>query len=84
MKAKSESEVAEIPWTAAYQAPPSMGVSRQEYWTGLPLPSPIKDCYYIIILYRQLGKTTNNCENKICIIIQESKEKIKEILEVKI
>ena len=29
------------PWTAAYQAPPSMGVSRQEYWSGLPLPSPI-------------------------------------------
>ena len=28
------------PWTAAYQAPPSMGFSRQEYWTGLPLPSP--------------------------------------------
>ena len=28
------------PWTAAYQAPPSMGFSRQEYWSGLPLPSP--------------------------------------------
>ena len=28
------------PWTAAYQAPPSMGFSRQEYWRGLPLPSP--------------------------------------------
>ena len=28
------------PWTAAYQAPPSMGVSRQEYWSGLPMPSP--------------------------------------------
>ena len=27
------------PWTAAYQAPPSMGFSRQEYWGGLPLPS---------------------------------------------
>ena len=27
------------PWTAAYQAPPSMGFSRQEYWNGLPLPS---------------------------------------------
>ena len=31
------------PWTAAYQAPPSMGFSRQEYWSGLPLPSPY--CY---------------------------------------
>ena len=28
------------PWIAAYQAPPSMGFSRQEYWSGLPLPSP--------------------------------------------
>ena len=32
----------ETPWTAAYQAPPSMGFSRQEYWSGLPLPSPNK------------------------------------------
>ena len=43
---KSESEVAQscptlvTPWTAAYQAPPSMGFSRQEYWSGVPLPSP--------------------------------------------
>ena len=46
MKVKSESEVAQLcptlatPWTAAYQAPPSMGFSRQEYWSGVPLPSP--------------------------------------------
>ena len=30
------------PWTAAYQAPPFMGFSRQEYWSGVPLPSPGK------------------------------------------
>ena len=30
------------PWTTAYQASPSMGFSRQEYWSGVPLPSPIK------------------------------------------
>ena len=30
------------PWTAAYQAPLSMGVSRQQYWSGVPLPSPRK------------------------------------------
>ena len=29
------------PWTAAYQAPPPMGFSRQEYWSGLPSPSPL-------------------------------------------
>ena len=27
-------------WTVAHQAPPSMGFSRQEYWSGLPFPSP--------------------------------------------
>ena len=27
-------------WIAAFQAPPSMGFSRQEYWSGVPLPSP--------------------------------------------
>ena len=42
MKVKSESGVTQsdmTPWTAAYQAPPSMGFSRQEYWSGVPLPS---------------------------------------------
>ena len=44
VKVKSLSHVwlLETPWTAAYQAPPSMGFSRQEYWSGLPLPSPQK------------------------------------------
>ena len=43
VKVKSLSHVRlfETPWTAAYQAPPSMGFSRQEYWSGVPLPSPI-------------------------------------------
>ena len=46
MKVKSESEVTQscptlaTPWTAAYQAPLSMGFSRQKYWSGVPLPSP--------------------------------------------
>ena len=31
----------ETPWTAANQAPPSLGFSRQEYWSGLPFPSPM-------------------------------------------
>ena len=31
------------PWTVAYQAPPSMGFSRQEYWSGLPFPSPMHE-----------------------------------------
>ena len=42
VKVKSPSRVRLLttPWTAAYQAPPSMGFSRQEYWSRLPLPSP--------------------------------------------
>ena len=44
MKVKSLSRIRlfVIPWSAAYQAPPSMGFSRQEYWSGVPLPSPNK------------------------------------------
>ena len=42
VKGKSLSSVRLLatPWTAAYQAPPSMGFSRQEYWSGVSLPSP--------------------------------------------
>ena len=42
MKVKSLSRVRLFvtPWTVAYQAPPSMGFSRQEYWSGLPFSSP--------------------------------------------
>ena len=51
MKVKRESEVTQLgptpsdPYQAAYQAPPSMGFSRQEYWSGLPLPSPSKSYF---------------------------------------
>ena len=42
VKVKSLSRVRlfATPWTVAYQASPSMGFSRQEYWSGLPFPSP--------------------------------------------
>ena len=36
------------PWTAAYQAPPSMGFSRQEYWSGIPLPSPLPPLFLLL------------------------------------
>ena len=39
MKSLSRVRLFATPWTAAYQAPPSMGFSRQEYWSGVPLPS---------------------------------------------
>ena len=41
MKSLSHVQLFVTPWTAAYQAPPSMGFSRQEYWSGVPSPSLI-------------------------------------------
>ena len=38
MKSLSCARLLATPWTAAYQAPPFMGFSRQEYWSGVPLP----------------------------------------------
>ena len=48
MKVKSLSlvQLLATPWTAAYQAPLSMGFSRQEYWIGVPLPSPCRERAY--------------------------------------
>ena len=48
MKVKSESDVTQscllaTPWTAAHQAPASMGFSGQEYWSGVPLSSPNRE-----------------------------------------
>ena len=62
VKVKSLSRVRLLatPWTAAYQAPPSMGFSRQEYWSGLPLPSPSSgwaggfSCLYMVKLGLQI------------------------------
>ena len=39
VKSLSRVQLSVTPWTAAHQAPPSMGFSRQEYWSGMPLPS---------------------------------------------
>ena len=50
MKSLSRVWLLATPWTAAYQTPPSMGFSRQEYWSGVPLPSPFM--YYKALLLR--------------------------------
>ena len=59
MRVKSLSRVRpfETTWTAAYQAPPSVGYSRQEYWFGFPLPSPacvLSGLMYSILIYSVL------------------------------
>ena len=50
MKVKSLSHVRllAIPWTSAYQASPTMGFSRQEYWSGVPSSSPMINLYSIL------------------------------------
>ena len=53
MKSLSHVRLFMTPWTAAYQAPPSMGFSRQEYWSGVPLPSP-----WILTKLMKLQKTS--------------------------
>ena len=52
MKVKSLSCVGLLvtPWTAAYQAPPSMGFARQEYWSGVPLSSIISSNVPLLII----------------------------------
>ena len=40
VKSLSRVQLLETPWPVAHQAPPSLGFSRQEYWSGLPFPSP--------------------------------------------
>ena len=51
----------ETPWTVAHQAPLSMEFSRQEYWSGLPFPSPVLYTKYLVFLhtYPQLGVPTS-------------------------
>ena len=67
MKVKSESEVAQscptlaTPWTAAYQAPPSMGFSSQKYWSGVPLPSPLSVSTFCNNSNLQFSSVTQSC-----------------------
>ena len=65
-KVKSLSRVwsSVTPWTAAFQAPPSMGFSRQEYWSGVPLPSPQKLSYlWVVKLVVSRDSQTTACSN---------------------
>ena len=57
VKVKSLSRVqpSVSPWTAAFLTPLSMGFSRQEYWSGVPLPSPI--AYSICLIWKNNNKT---------------------------
>ena len=54
------------PWTAARQAPPSMGLSRQEYWSGVPLPSPMNEPRDYHIEWSKSEKNTYHMISLIC------------------
>ena len=62
------------PWTVAYQAPPSMGFSRQQCWSGVPLPSPsfTSTFHLFLVLYskfksqRWLSKENNTRNQPVC------------------
>ena len=54
----------ETPWTAAYQAPPSMGFARQEYWSGLPLPSRKMDQFFVKALTQEMKREKKNVLRK--------------------
>ena len=60
VKVKSLSHIwpSATPWMAAHQAPPSVGFSRQEYWSGVPLPSPTY-IYIYIYMYVCININTN-------------------------
>ena len=66
MKSLSRVQPSATPWTAAHEAPPSMGFSRQEYWSGVPLPSLMKSlegfktvswfmCLFSLVVLAALG-----------------------------
>ena len=61
VKVKSLSRVGlfATPWTAAYQAPPPMGFSRQEYWSGLPLPYH----RYLLVSYKCISEPAKISHN---------------------
>ena len=66
VKVKSLSRVRlfTTPWTAAYQAPPSMGFSRQEYWSGVPLPSLVP-----FATLKQFSYGANTASHILCLIL---------------
>ena len=82
VKSLSRVRLLATPWTAAYQAPPSMGFSRQGYWSGVSLPSTLDSpitpqsyfifssiylCFKILLIYTE-DNFNDFCLGKICIL----------------
>ena len=72
VKVKSLSHVWPLvtPWTAAHQAPPSTGFSRQEYWSGVPLPSlaiSVGIKWYLTVVLTSVSLVANNEHHFMCL-----------------
>ena len=61
VKSLSHVRLLETPWTAAFQAPTSVGFARQEYWSGVPLPSPKTVYKAPIFLVSRVLSSVNAC-----------------------
>ena len=81
VKVKSLSRVRLVatPWTAAYQAPPSLGFSRQDYWSGVPVPSPSPSKHVFCCTLLTLGgacvwsiERGTHVQTKSCVLIYGS------------
>ena len=55
VKSLSRARLLATPWAAAYQAPPSMGFSRQEYWSGVPLHGGSGSCFFVALFSSHEG-----------------------------
>ena len=70
MKSLSHVRLLTTPWPAAYQAPLSMGFSRQEYWSGVPLPSPLPTSTWCVISWLPFG--ANSWKEEPCVCVCDS------------
>ena len=76
VKPLSRVQLLVTPWTAAYQAPPSMGFSRQEHWSGVPLPSlhpNLTICLFSkehqFFYWRRILEIKINCDHSYCCVL---------------
>ena len=70
VKSLSRVQLFATPWTAAHLAPLPMGFSRQEYWSGVPLPSPSNSLYYFILQATHFLKNTKTLRTIFVFFIQ--------------
>ena len=76
VKSFSHARLLATPWTTAYQTPQSMGFSRQEYWSGLPLPSLLRERF--IAMQACLKKQKKNPINFLTLHLKQlEKEEMK-------